>query len=268
MSSEFLPVSNSRYLNVKLQKATEQCRTYDLNIKNNKYAIAYIVGQVEAEEVYKDDGFNNAAEWVCDAFGVAKTVAYNLISVGREYTRPIRNNKGKIVGFASNIVSKEGEEMPLIDFSVDQISRMRKLGRDKILELYEQGILKPSMTTADMMQVVKGYSAKRVGSSDDKPASETPPQAQETTTQTPEPTTATETQEPVKPAENAPQEAVQPDEAGEVIDTSRSPEYDTISTRYLIAELYMRGFKVFREGREVKIRWHEDIQDWQTETGE
>ena len=272
---EFLTVSNAHYLNAKLQKATDQCRQYDLNVRNNQFAIAYIIGKVDSEGLYKDDGFENCAEWVIREFGVAKTLAYNLIAVGKEYTRTVINAKGKIVGFCSNIITDTPlNDFPALDFTVDQISRLRSLGRDKVVELYQTGSLKPNMTTSDMMKLVKLHKAKKITTVE--PASDAPVEpasdvtAEHASDTSVEPTSVTTASDaPVEPssATTASEVTTEPDheEPGEVIDTSRSPEYDSISTRYLIAELYMRGFKVYREGREVKIRWHEDIQDWKVD---
>ena len=218
--------SNSRYLNAKLQKVTDQIRTYDMNVRNNQYAIAYMIGRVDVEGIYKDDGFDTCASWACDAFGIAKTLAYNLIAIGKEFTRPVLNSKGKVMAFASNIVECDDHEMPPVDFTVDQIARIRPLGRDKVVELYKAGQLTPHMTTADMVKVVKANKAKRINA----------PEAPET----------------VQPAPEAP-------EAPEIVDVPRSPDFDNISTRFLIAELYYRGFKVFNNSmsREVVIHWHE-----------
>ena len=241
--------SNSRYLNAKLQKVTDQIRTYDMNVRNNQYAIAYMIGRVDVEGIYKDDGFDTCASWACDAFGIAKTLAYNLIAIGKEYTRPVLNSKGKVMAFASNIVEADEHELPTVDFTVDQIARMRPLGRDKVVELYKAGQLAPHMTTADMVKVVKANKAKRINAPEAPEAVQNAPEAPEAVQNAPE---APEAPEAVQNAPEAP-------EAPEIVDVPRSPDFDNISTRFLIAELYYRGFKVFNNSmsREVVIHWHE-----------
>ena len=262
---EFLTVSNAHYLNAKLQKATDQCRQYDLNVRNNQFAIAYIIGKVDSEGLYKDDGFENCAEWVIREFGVAKTLAYNLIAVGKEYTRTVINAKGKIVGFCSNIITDTPlNDFPALDFTVDQISRLRSLGRDKVVELYQTGSLKPNMTTSDMMKLVKLHKAKKITTAEPAPEVTVEPTPDESISEvttpnvTAEPATeVTVNSTPEVTAEPSPEPIVTAPHYDNTAKLIRSDSWDSIPSSMLIAELRKRGMRIYKGDAEMEYNWEE-----------
>ena len=235
---ENLTLTNSTYMNAYLQKATDKIRQYDLNIRANQFAIAHIMGRVESEGLYADDGFTSATEWAQDAFGIKKTTAYNLITLGRDYVREVRDSKGKLKGYASNIVDSDEGTMPLLDYSTNQLARLSTLGHDEVKRFHDEGILKPSMTAKEIQDFIKVQKALKA----------------------PEPE-QTEPEQPSAPESEQPEQNDQPDttEPEPIVKRlgARDPGWDNANTEQLIAELYARGFAVIKGGVAYDIRWGE-----------
>ena len=226
---ENLTLSNSIYMNAHLQKATDKIRQYDLNIRANQFAIAYIMGRVESEGLYADDGFTNASEWAQDAFGIKKTTAYNLITLGRDYVREVRDTKGKLKGYASNIVYTEDGTMPLVDYSTNQLARLSTLGHDEVKRLHYEGIITPTMTAKEIQDFIRAQKVLKA----------------------PEP----EQPEPEQP-EQTEQEQPKSEPVVKRIG-NRDAGWDNANTEQLIAELKARGFEITRNGVNYDIQWGE-----------
>lgn len=225
---ESLIVSNKQYLSAQLNKATEQIKSFDMSVRNNQFGIAYVMGQVEEHKYYEQDGFDNAASWAMDAFGIKKSLAYQLITVGREYIREIRNNKGRLVGFASNIVESEPNTMPIIDYTANQLGRLATLGHDEVKRLHDEGTLSPRMTAKEIQDFLRATKAIKAN-----------PEPEEQPEQ-PEPEEQPETEEQSDP----------PIEVG-----TRFAMFDDIKTVALIAELNKRGFEVRWNGLVQRHFW-------------
>lgn len=230
---ENLTVTNSTYMNAYLQKATDKIREFDMNIRGNQYAIAYIMGRVESEGLYADDGFTNASEWACDAFGIKKTTAYNLITIGREYVRPIQNSKGKVIGYASNIVDTPDGTAPMIDYTCNQLSRLSTLGHDEVKRLHDEGTIKPAMTAKEIQDFIRTQKAIKA------PEPEQPEQP-----------------EPEQSEQSAQTEQPKPEQIVKRIG-NRDAGWDNANTEQLIAELKARGFTITRDGINFDIQWGE-----------
>ncbi len=216
---ENLTINNSSYMNVTLQKATDKIRQYDLNIRANQFAIAHIMGRVDSECLYTDDGFTSATEWAQDAFGIKKTTAYNLITLGRDYVREIRDAKGKLKGYASNIVESAEGTMPMLDYSTNQLARLSTLGHDEVKRLHDEGTIKPSMTAKEIQDFIRAQKALKAPEQPEQPEQEQPEQPV------------------VKRIGN------------------RDAGWDNANTEQLIAELKARGFEVTRGGVNYDIQW-------------
>lgn len=231
-----------QFVNKSLQKATNLIMAIRDQIGSKQFAIAAILADVEAKGLYKDDGFKNAAEYAMVTFGMQKSLAYNLITIGTEYTRPILSDAGKVIGHASNLVppaDPDKQNAPIIDFSTAQIGRMLPLGRDKVVELVESGEITPQTTFKTLESMVKALKPRK--------NKELPPASDEQSEDEPEQVSMDEV-EPEQPK-------------ALTLNTVRGEGFDQMSTDILIAELRLRGYKVYRDGKEQLIDWKGGEQD-------
>lgn len=220
-----------KFANKLLEKATITIMSCDNDIKSRQFSIASILAEVESKQLYSDDGFASCAEYAEKTFGIKKSTAYALITIGKEYTRPILNERGKVVGHCSNLLppaDMEKQDAPLVDFTTRQISLFSTLGREQVIDLVSNGSLSPTMTANQIREVVK---VQKALNAPEQPESTTEPEQPE---QTPalEPTT-----EPV------------------TIGIERPDTFDNLSSDILIAELRKRGFKVYRDNEEQIYNW-------------
>ena len=207
-----------RFNNPKLEHATMLLMECDSQVRTRQFDIASILGNIESEKLYVDDGFETCAEYAMNTFGIQKTLAYELIDIGINYTRNLYNSEGKVIGHCSNLMPPAHPELndaPLIDFTPNKIGRLKVLGREKVLELIERGDITPTMTFKQLSEIVKLNKAKAI----------------------PEQTEQTEQTEPRETS------------------MSRHSEYNNISTDCLIAELRARGYTVYRNNVEQIINW-------------
>lgn len=257
---EMVTTNNGKILNKGLQKATNLIFALGAQIKSKQYDVASILWEVEQKQLYSDDGFTNAAEYAMATFGFKKSKAYALVTIGKEYTRPVYDKKGKCVGHASNLVPAANPDMqdaPLNDFTVTQIERILPLGREKALELVNAGEMTPNMTVEAIRSVVKANKPA--------PAIEAPESLVEAPTTAPD----NEPEQNPAPATNAPEAAPEaPTSAPEIpadisahaegtIGFIRGDAWDNVPSDMLIAELILRGFQVFRNGEEITVKWGE-----------
>lgn len=257
---EMVTTNNRKILNKGLQKATNLIFALGAQIKSKQFDVASILWEVEQKQLYVDDGFTNAAEYAMATFGFKKSKAYALVTIGKEYTRPVYDKKGKCVGHASNLIPAANPQMqdaPLNDFTVTQIERILPLGREKALELVNAGEMSPNMTVEAIRAVVKANKPA--------PAIEAPESPVEGPTSAPD----TETEQTPAPNAQAPESPVEgPTSAPEIpADISahaegttgftRGENWDNVPSDILIAELNLRGFQVFRNGEEITVKWGE-----------
>lgn len=138
--------------NKELQKATNAIFKLGNAIRKNWFAIAHIVACVDATECFKDDGFNSVHEWVEKTFGIKKSASYSLLTIGKEYTREILSEKGKVIGYGTNLIT-DGSD----DFSKTQVEKMLPAGHELAVELVNGGEITPEMTAKEISQVVKSH---------------------------------------------------------------------------------------------------------------
>ena len=236
--SDIQPITNRpKFLNKDLEKATVYIFTCDAQVRARQYDIAAVLAEVDNKKLYKDDGFASAAEYANVTFGMQKTLAYALIEVGTNYTRPIYSDKGRVIGHCSNLLPAadiEKQTAPALDFTTGQIARMASLGREKVVELVNDGSVSPRMTHKEIDAVVKANKPPKAIK-----APETP--------ETPE--------TPTEPAEMVNGETTFPRSP----EVSRDESWDKMPTDILIAEIRARGFIVYdRNGAEIVIDWKQD----------
>lgn len=241
MDMQLTPVTNRPiFMNSQLEKVTQTILKTGASIQSGRYAISALLAKVESEKLYADDGFKNAIEYANATFGIEKSLAYNLVKMGANFTRPILNDKGRVTGYCSNLLPPADpatQNAPLVDFTPTQITRFMTLGRDKVIQLIEEGSLSPRMTIKEILEVVKANK---------------PPKALETSF-TDDPTDVNpEPAEQSEPVQNATQTTTDP----HIVPESRDLfDFDNMSTDWLIAELRARGFKVLKGDVEMIFDW-------------
>lgn len=209
------------FINKKLQNATMQIMQIAGKIKNNWFQIGAIIAEVDKEELYKEDGFSNVHEWTQRAFNIKKTTSYDLLRIGKEYTRELTTEKGRITGYECNLLPENSEA----NFTTTQVMKMLPAGHDKAQELVDSKVITPDMTSTAIAKVIKDLKKQ------DEPEPEEAP------TTEPEEAPATEPDELNKSEEELHAEWLR-------------MTFDKISTAELIAELKTRNFTVFdKEGK-------------------
>ena len=199
------------FTNKKLQNATMQIMQIAGRIKNNWFQIGAIIAEVDKEELYKDDGFENVHAWTMRAFNIKKTTSYDLLRIGKEYTRELTTEKGRITGYECNLLPENSEA----NFTTTQVMKMLPAGHDKAQELVDSGVITPDMTSTAISKVIKDLNKK-----DEEPE---------------EP--ATEQEEQEEPEAPTHEEWLR-------------ITFDKITTGELIEELKTRGYVIFdKEGK-------------------
>lgn len=202
------------FTNKKLQNATMQIMQIAGRIKNNWFQIGAIIAEVDKEELYKDDGFENVHAWTMRAFNIKKTTSYDLLRIGKEYTRELTTEKGRVTGYECNLLPENSEA----NFTTTQVMKMLPAGHDKAQELVDSGVITPDMTSTAISKVIKDLNKKE--------------------------------EEPEEPATNAEKEPEEEIPEAPTHDEWLRMTFDKITTGELIAELKTRGFVVFdKEGK-------------------
>lgn len=220
-----------KFANKLLEKATLTIMSCDNDIKSRQFSIASILAEVELKKLFSDDGFASCAEYAEKTFGIKKSTAYALINIGKDYTRPVLNANGKVIGHCSNLLppaDTEKQDAPLVDFTTRQISLFSTLGREQVIDLVSNGSLSPNMTANQIRELVKVQKALN----------------------------APEPEQPTEP-EQTPEQPTEPEQTAEpvTVGIERPENFDNLSSDILIAELRKRGFKVFRDNVEQVYNW-------------
>ena len=87
----------------------------------------------------------NVHEWAMKTFGFKKSASYTLLKIGKEYTETIKNSKGSIVGYTSNLLPDSET-----DFTTTQIEKMLPAGH-----LVDSEEITPDMTCKEIEAIVK-----------------------------------------------------------------------------------------------------------------
>ena len=161
MDFEMQVVTNQPvFINPNLNKATKQLISANVAVERSNYAIAGILAEIEINDYYSQDGFSNCANYAMETFGIKKTTAYGLIAIGKDYTRPILDAKGRTIGYCSNLlpaVNPDKQDAPLVDFTTRQIAILMPLGRETILDAIANGEITPQTTCAKLAEFVKSH---------------------------------------------------------------------------------------------------------------
>lgn len=161
MDFEMQVVTNQPvFINPNLNKATKQLISANVAVERSNYAIAGILAEIEVNDYYSQDGFSNCANYAMETFGIKKTTAYGLIAIGKYYTRPILDAKGRTIGYCSNLLppaNPDKQDAPLVDFTTRQIAILMSLDRETILDAIEKEEISPSTTCAKLAEFVKAH---------------------------------------------------------------------------------------------------------------
>lgn len=129
--------------NKKLAQATTRIFKLGDKVRSNLYEIAKELVKIDEADLYKDDGFKSVTEYAQSVLGIKKTLAYNLVRIGREYTAP------ELPG--SNLPHEDN------DYTVAQIERLLPVTHDEAVELINEGKVNSEMSTREIAKVVKEY---------------------------------------------------------------------------------------------------------------
>lgn len=199
--------TNITFANKGLQNATMLIMSISNKIRNNWFEIGAVIADVDKQEMYKEDGFKDVHEWTAKAFNICKTMSYDLLKIGREYTREIVGKSGRITGYECNLVEPGAE-----NFNPTQVIRMLPAGHDTAKKLVDDGIITPDMPAQKITKIVKGLNGE--------------PEPENDSTDT-----STETVEPVEVSH----------------DEWLRMTFDKLTTSELISELNKRGFTVLND---------------------
>ena len=134
-----------------LKKATSDIIKLTGTIRTNAFEIAHIIADIDEKGAYATDGFKSVHEWTETMFGYKKTTSYNLLKIGRDYTRALTARKG----FDCNLLPEDCTE----NFTTSQVEAILPLGRDEAEKLVDDGTLSPDMSVRDIKKVVKAFTA-------------------------------------------------------------------------------------------------------------
>lgn len=194
------------FVNKGLQNATMLIMSIAGKIRNNWFEIGAVIADVDGKEMYKEDGFKDVHEWTARAFNIKKSMSYDLLKIGREYTREILSKSGRVVGYECNLVQPGTD-----NFNPTQVIRMLPAGHEQAQKLVDSGVITPDMSSVAIGKIVKSLNAK------EEPKEE----------------------EPEEPNDN-------PEQVEEEVthDEWLRMTFDKITTQELIDELSKRGFVV------------------------
>lgn len=149
MANEIIKATGRAFTSKVLTKATKRIDALNENVRSNLYEIASILSEVKETKAFSDDGYKDVAEWARECFGYEKSMVYNLAKIGKEYVSPILSEKGKPIGYRSNLI-ESGE-----DYTTTQIIKMLPAGRDLAKELTDAEVITPTMSTREIEKAIK-----------------------------------------------------------------------------------------------------------------
>lgn len=152
------------YENKELNRLTQTVYKIGAEIRKGCFQTAAIFAQVKKTGIYKEAGYKNISEWGKEAFGFSKSTTYNLVNIGENFIREIENEKGKLIGYHSELTEDDEQ-----DYTISQIIPMLPVGLETAEDLHQSGEINPAMTTREIRKVI-----------DEKIKSEKEPEVEET----------------------------------------------------------------------------------------
>ena len=133
---------NVTFTNKALNSATKKIVTLVNKTKKSLIEIATILNTVYENKSYKDDGFENIAEYTEKCFGFKKVFTYNLININ------------KFIGDNGECLIPNEHST---EYSASQLQELIPLNLNIVSELAETEEITPLMTTKEIREVVKNY---------------------------------------------------------------------------------------------------------------
>lgn len=127
--------------NEDLKLHTKNIKCYSTLIRKNYYRIANELCEIEKTECYLDDGFEDVVDYARKVLGIQKTTTYNLLSIGKDFI----NTTGD-----RSILTDSGR-----DYTVSQLQVLLPLGKDKMKELHNEGIINPDQSVRTIKRIIK-----------------------------------------------------------------------------------------------------------------
>lgn len=117
-------------------------------IRREFYRISALLAEVDEKQLYIEDGFKSTVDYSMKVFGLRKTDAYNLLTIGKEYTNMAEKNQ-------SNLPRDD----PKSDFTKSQIVAMLPLGHETAEDLAKAGTITPGTSVRKIKEVVRNNRA-------------------------------------------------------------------------------------------------------------
>lgn len=137
------------YENKELNRLTQAVYKIGAEIRKGCFQTAAIFAQVKKSGLFKEAGYKNISEWGKEAFGFAKSTTYNLVNIGENFIRGIENEKGKLIGYHSELTEDDEQ-----DYTLSQIIPMLPVGLETAEDLHQSGEINPTMTTREIKKVI------------------------------------------------------------------------------------------------------------------
>ena len=115
------------------------------------YKIAAIIADVDAKELWKDDGFASVHEWTEKTFGMKKSNSYAFLKIGNEYL----NESGD----GSNLYFTTPN-----DFTMSQVRALLPLGSELAHDVAAVGEVTPEMSVRDINDYVREHRPRKQNS--------------------------------------------------------------------------------------------------------
>lgn len=137
--------------NKNLARATEKIYKLADTMRKSAYEVAVIIANVEVNQWFLDDGFEDIHAWTAKMFGFKKSASYNLLKIGKEWSRTVLNEAGKPVAYRSILTDKGAP----VDFTTSQVALLLPEGITAAKELVEEEVITPEMTCEDIRKKLK-----------------------------------------------------------------------------------------------------------------
>lgn len=146
--------------NPDLVYATERIRVCASSIRRNFYRIANVLKWVDDKRAFVDDGFLSTIEYATKTFGIKKTLAYNLLSIGGVYTAEN--------GVESNLPHDKAK-----DYTSSQMNVILPYDEADIREYAKNGDINPFMTVSALKKKLKELDGEESENEPEEPTEET-----------------------------------------------------------------------------------------------
>lgn len=139
----------------RIEKATEQTR-------NSLFRIAYELHRIDANELYKEDGYKNITDTAAAIFGYKKAMTNNLCRIAERYL----SATSPVCVLSAGV---DGDGVPVSKaWSVGQLQEVLSLSVEEVEKLVDSGKLNATMSAKAIREAVKAYKAERDGVKEEK----------------------------------------------------------------------------------------------------